>query len=229
MEPPPEDFCPLEPPLEDFHVFHSQTSSKTNKRSSPANIKQNKRSRVCHRKIQNSSNYRLEMMRCFVNHPGAADIKIQQKSPEFLRDMRYFCNFSLVSIGIRPRSCRCAERTRQGEGRRSRPPKPALEQSYLTEIFSSANRIPTPRPKKTPGRIPETRNDFIYTYMVIFFLDSVRSFFSSRPQYGISDFSAKSLRSSVVFGGRLKSPLPCRIRSAHGRDRVRGLSETSEK
>ena len=30
-------------------------------------------------------------------------------------------------------------------------------------------------------------------------------------------------------GGRLKRPSPCRISSAPGRDRVRGLSETSEK
>ena len=39
-----------------------QTSSKTNKRSSPADVKHNKRSRVCHRKIQNISNFLLEMM-----------------------------------------------------------------------------------------------------------------------------------------------------------------------
>ena len=31
-------------------------------RSSPADVKQNKRSRVCHRKIQNISNYHVEMM-----------------------------------------------------------------------------------------------------------------------------------------------------------------------
>ena len=47
----------------------------------------------------------------FVNHPGAADTKIQPKSPKILLDMRYFCNFSLVSLGIRPRSRRCAEGT----------------------------------------------------------------------------------------------------------------------
>ena len=41
----------FEPPPED--VLH---------RSSPADVKQNKRSRVCHRKIQNISKYRLEMM-----------------------------------------------------------------------------------------------------------------------------------------------------------------------
>ena len=58
--------------------------------------------------------------------------------------MRYFCSFSLVSLGIRPRSRRCAERTRPGEGRWSRPLKPALERSYLTENSSSANRILEP-------------------------------------------------------------------------------------
>ena len=98
-----------------------------------------------------------------MNHPGAADIKIQLKSPEFLLDMRYFCNFSLVSLGIRPRSRRCAERTRQGEGRWSHPPKTALERSYLTENSSSANRILRPRRKKTPDRIPETNNDLTYS------------------------------------------------------------------
>ena len=30
------------------------------------------------------------MMPISVNHPGAADIKIQPKSPEFVLDMRYF-------------------------------------------------------------------------------------------------------------------------------------------
>ena len=146
------------PPLRRVSFVQAlQTSSKTNKRSSPADAKQNKRSRVCHRKIQNSSNYRLEMMPIFVNHPDATDIKIQPKSPEFLLDMRCFCNFSLVSLGIRPRSRRCAERTRQGEGRWSRPPKPALERSYLTGNSSSANRILRPRRKKTLDRIPEIK------------------------------------------------------------------------
>ena len=120
---------------------------------------------ICHRKIENISNYRLEMMPIyFVNHPGAADTKIQPKSLKFLLDMRYFCNFSLVSLGIRPRSRRCAERTRQGEGRRSRPPKPALERSDLTENSSSANRILRPRRKKSPDRIPETK-EWFYLYV----------------------------------------------------------------
>ena len=97
----------------------------------------------------------------FVNHPGVADIKIHRKSPKFLLDMRYFCNFSLVSLGIRLRSRRCAERTRQGEGRWSRPPKAALERSYIRP------RIPVPRfayvlrpRQKTPDQIPDTKERF---------------------------------------------------------------------
>ena len=93
----------------------------------------------------------------YVDHPGAADIKIQPKSPKFLLDMRYFCNFSLVSLGIRPRSRRGAERTRQGEGRLSRPPEAALERSYSTENSSSANRILGRRQEKNPDQIPDTK------------------------------------------------------------------------
>ena len=98
----------------------------------------------------------------FVNHPGVADIKIHRKSPKFLLDMRYFCNFSLVSLGIRLRSRRCAERTRQGEGRWSRPPKAALERSYIRP------RIPVPRityfgrdkKKLLTKQIPDTNEGF---------------------------------------------------------------------
>ena len=104
---------------------------------------------ICHRKIQNISNYRLKIMPILLNHPGAADIKTHPKYPEFLLDMRYFCNFSLVSLRIRPRSRRCAEWTRQGEGLWSRPPTAALERSYLTENSSSANRILGPRQKNS--------------------------------------------------------------------------------
>ena len=64
-----------------------------------------------------------------VNHPGAEDIKIHPKSPNFLIEMRFFCNFSFVSLGIRTRSRRCMERTRQVKGRWSRPQNAALERS----------------------------------------------------------------------------------------------------
>ena len=67
----------------------------------------------------------------FASHPGLAGIKIVAKIPQFLLNMRYFSNFSLVSLGIRPRSRRCAERTRQGEGHWSRPPKAALKRNYI--------------------------------------------------------------------------------------------------
>ena len=119
---------------------------------------------------QNSKHYQVPFGNDanFVNHPGVAVIKIQPKSPKFLLDMRYFCNFSLVSRGVRPRSRRCAERTRQGEGRWSRPPKAALERSYIRP------RIPVPRiayfgrdEKKTPDQIPDTNERFyIDLYLV---------------------------------------------------------------
>ena len=65
--------------------------------------------------------------------------------------------FSLVSLSVYPRSRRGAERIRQGEGRWSRPPKTALERSYLTGNSSSENRILRPRRKKTPDRIPPSK------------------------------------------------------------------------
>ena len=67
----------------------------------------------------------------FVNHPGAADAKIQRKYQESLLDMQYFCNFSLVSLDIRLRSRRGAERVRQGEGRFEPPP----EYDARTKLF----------------------------------------------------------------------------------------------
>ena len=72
----------------------------------------------------------------------------------------------------------------------------------------------------------------IYIYIIILF-GGIRSGVFCRlslsMRFSELEFSIKPLRSSAVFGGRLKRPSPCRIRSAHGRDRVRGLSETSEK
>ena len=101
----------------------------------------------------------------FVNHPGAADIKIQPKSPKFLLDMRYFCNFSLVSPGIRPRSRRCAERTRQGEGRWSRHAKAALERNIFDREFQFRESHTSAEIKKklrTKSLTP--KKDFIYIY-----------------------------------------------------------------
>ena len=79
--------------------------------------------------------------------------------------MQFFCNFSLVSLSIRPRSRRGAERIRPGEGRLSRPPKTALERSYLTENSSSANCILRPRRKKMPTQSPKKRMIIYTSYM----------------------------------------------------------------
>ena len=118
---------------------------------------------------QNSKDYHVPFGKGakFVNHLGVADIKMQPKIPKFLLDMRYFCNFSLVSLGIRPRSPRCAERTRKGEGRWSRPPKAALERSYIRP------RIPVPRiayfgrDKKLLTKYLTPKKDFIYIYIYL--------------------------------------------------------------
>ena len=111
-------------------------------RSSPADVKQNKHTlKTCRRQEkqtlesmspQNSKHYQLPFRNDanFANHPGAADMKVQPKSHEFLLKMQIFRNFSLVSLGIRPRSRRGAERIRQGEGRLGGPPKTALERRF---------------------------------------------------------------------------------------------------
>ena len=108
-----------------------QTSSKTNKRSSladvkqnkpkkriraiyywyyntrscPADVKQNKRSRIYHRKIQNFSNYLPFGNSCQfwkLFRSCRRYYNIQPKSKDYLK-IQYFCNFSLVSLSIHPR------------------------------------------------------------------------------------------------------------------------------
>ena len=125
--------------------------------------------------------------------------------------MRYFCNFSLVSLGIRPRSRRCAERTRQGEGRWSRPPKAALERSYLTENSTSANRILRPRRKITPDRIPETK-EWLYIYPSILTMVPLYCMLSSRSprraRHHLPSFSNSVPASPVPCAERCK---PCPV------------------
>ena len=92
-----------------------------NTRSSPADVKQNKRSRVYHRKIQNFSNYYLRVSfgndANFGNYPDAVGVKIQPKSQDYLIKIQKCCNFSFDSLSIHPRSRRGAQRIRKGEGR----------------------------------------------------------------------------------------------------------------
>ena len=76
--------------------------------------------------------YRLEMMPILYIIQALQPLRFNIFS-------KIFSRHSLVSLGTCPRSRRCAERTRQGEGRWSRPPKPAHEPSYIRP------RIPVPR------------------------------------------------------------------------------------
>ena len=119
---------------------------------------------------QNSKHYQVpfENDANFVNHPGAADINVHPKSPKYLLDMRYLCNFSFVSLGIRLRSRRCAERIRQGEGHWSRPPKAALERSYIRPRISVPRIAYNGRDKnKLPTKSLTPKNDFIYIYIEV--------------------------------------------------------------
>ena len=74
-----------------------------------------------------------------------------------------FARFSLVSLSIHPRSRRSAERIRQSEGRWSRPPNTALEQSDLTEKFQFRESHAEATTKTYPDQIPE-RRIIIYMY-----------------------------------------------------------------
>ena len=65
--------------------------------------------------------------------------------------------------------------------------------------------------------------------IILFGGDLVRSFFPSRPQYAILGTGILGQIASFERRLRGKTPLAPRISSASGRDRVRGLSETSEK
>ena len=110
-----------------------------NTRSSPADVKQNKRSRVHHRKIQPFSNYLpFENYASFGNYPDAADVIIRYNRSRKITSskIQYFFNFSLVSLSIPPRSRRGAQRIRKGEGRWSRPPKTFTRWSRPPKTFS---------------------------------------------------------------------------------------------
>ena len=77
-----------------------------------------------------------------------------------------FGHFSLVSlISPHPRSCRGAERIRQGEGRCSRPSKTALERSDLTEKFQFREPRTEAETKKNSWPIPVLSKTRITLYI----------------------------------------------------------------
>ena len=71
-------------------------------------------------------------------------------------------HFSLVSLGVYPRSRQGAERIRQGEGRWSLPSKTALERSDLTEKSQFRESHTESETKQTPERIPSQKKYHIY-------------------------------------------------------------------
>ena len=132
-------------------------------RSSSADVKQNKRSRVYHPKIQNFSNCRLEVM-SILEIITLWDVKTQLKAREYLFKIQHFSNFMLVSLSRHPRSCRSGEPIRQGGGHWSRPPKPALERSDLTEKFQFWESHTEAEAKKSPDQISVLSTKRIVVY-----------------------------------------------------------------
>ena len=94
----------------------------------------------------------------FVNLSSVAAIKIQQ----FSQNSSSTCGIFATSRSSR--SAPVCVHTRQGEGRSSRPPKAALEPSYIRP------RIPVPRiacfgqNKKLLTKYMTPRNDFLHIY-----------------------------------------------------------------
>ena len=87
----------------------------------------------------------------------------------------------------------------------------------------------SPAPMRSPCKYI-----YIYTYIykiILCFRDSVRSFFSSRPKYAIrgTGFLGQIASFERRLRGRLQRPSPCRVRSAHRRERGRMPSDTGEK
>ena len=122
---------------------------------------------TCHRKIANIIKYRLEIGNDpnFVNHPGAAAIKIQPKPPKFLLDMRYFCNFSLVSLGIRPRSRLCGTDT-AGRGALEPPPEGGVRTKPFDREFQYRESHTSAEIKKNLlSKYLNPKKDFIFMYM----------------------------------------------------------------
>ena len=131
-----------------------------NTRSSPADVKQNKRSRVYHLKIQTFSNFLpFGNDANFGNHPDAADVKIQPKYQDYLIKTQYFCNFSLVSLSIHPHSRRGTERIRaRGVGA---APRRLLRVSFVQALQTSSktNKRSRPADSKTRAQALQTSSN----------------------------------------------------------------------
>ena len=137
-------------------------------RSSTADVKQNKRLRVCHPKFKSLATVVWKWCQ-FWKISRSADVKVQPKTRECLLKIHFCSNFSLASLSLHPHSRRGAERIRQGERRSSRTPKTGTR----TKRFD--REIPVPgipywgRDEKTSDQIlvPSKKKNVIYIYIDI--------------------------------------------------------------
>ena len=158
-----------------------QTSSKTSAQALQTSTKQNKRSRAYHAKFKTLANTVWKLCQFWKSSRSAdaADVKIQKKPRGDLLKIQHFCNFSLVSLSVYPRSRRGAGRIRQGEGRRSLPPKTALERSDLTEKFQFQKSHTEAETKKTPDQIPvPSKKESFYIYVRSIYVQPTARFLS---------------------------------------------------
>ena len=78
--------------------------------------------------------------------------------------IHFFGHFSLGFLSPHPRPRRGAERTRQGEGRWSRPSKTALDRSDFTEKFQVRESHTEAETKKSSSPIPVLSKQYIIIY-----------------------------------------------------------------
>ena len=205
-----------------------------NTHSSPADVKQNKRSRIYHRKIQNFTTYLpFGNDANFGNHPDAADVKIQPKSHYFLLKIKYFCNFSLVSLSIHARSRRGAERIRKAEGRGALEPPP--EDFYVFHSFTprrrqakqtNAQALQTSR--KTNKSMPPQNSKLYYRLEMMPILEIIQALQTSRYNRSLKVTSSKY---NIFATSRLSrsSSVRVHVEVRNGYGRARGVGAAPRK
>ena len=140
--------------------------------------------------------------------------------------IHFFARFSLVSHGIHPRSRRGAERIRQGEGRWSRPPKTALEQSDLTEKFQFSFKPCRRQAKQTLESMPpQNSNVSNYRWEIMPILENIQALQTSRYNRSLKITSSKY---NIFATSRLSRSASVRVhvevRNGYGRARGVGAA-----
>ena len=135
--------------------------------------------------------------------------------------IQFFARFSLVSHSIHPRSRRGDEPIRQGEGRWNRPPKTALDRSYLTENFQFPFKPCRRQAKQVlesmPPQYSNIGNDRLEMMPI---LEIIQALQTSRYNRSLKITSSNSSKCNI-FGNISLVLLSIRPRSRRGAERIR--------